>query len=46
MDLIELILPTIETKPKLLPTGFTQDYYYAPFMTLEEGKTYHVTHIL
>lgn len=38
MDLIELILPTIETKLKLLPTGFTQDYYCAHFMTLEEGK--------
>ena len=46
MDLIESILPTIETKLKLLPTGFTQDYYCAHLMTLEKGKTHHVTHIL
>lgn len=33
MDLLELILITIKTEVKLLPTGFI-------LKTLEEGKTY------
>lgn len=46
MDPLEQILPTITAKVKLLPAGFTLDYYYTYSMTLKEGKSHHLAHAL
>lgn len=46
MEPSELIPPVSTAKVKLLPTGFTLDYYYTHILTLEEGKTHHITRAL
>lgn len=37
MEPLELILPALTAKIKLLPAGFPLNYYYTHFLTLGEG---------
>lgn len=42
---VELILATSKSKVKLLPTGFTLDYYHTHFMGLEKRSTPRIAHV-